>query len=133
MAKVTLGNLQTEIERILNEYGNEVNDKMALVTEEIGKAGVKALKSESKEKFGQVKKRKRKYANTWTATVDRKRLYTTVTIHNTQPGLPHLLENGHVSRNGTGRTFPKVAGREHIAPVEEKLIKEYEVELERRL
>lgn len=123
MAKrVKLENLGTEIKKILSEYGKETETNVAEMVQRVGRAGVQALKSESREKFGTSNKKKR-YANTWTMTTDKKRLYTGAIIYNTQPGLPHLLENGHVSRNGTGRTFGFVKGREHIKPVEEKLEK----------
>ena len=49
-----------------------------------------------------------------------------MTIYNAKlPGLAHLLEHGHAKVNG-GRTAPRV----HIAPVEKKLIEEYERNVE---
>lgn len=119
--KVTLNNLDTAIEDILNEYGAEVQQNLGEIIQKTGRAGVKALKSESRKKFGTAKKRQKKYADTWTMTTKKERIRTGVTIYNTQPGLPHLLENGHVTRNGTGRTFGHVEGREHIKSVERKL------------
>ncbi len=119
--KVTINNLDTAIEGILEEYGQEVQQNLGDIIQKTGRAGVQALKSESREKFGTTSKRKKKYADTWTMTTKKERIRTGVTIYNTQPGLPHLLENGHVSRNGTGRTFGFVDGREHIKAVERKL------------
>lgn len=121
--KVTINNLDSAVEKILEEYGQEVGQNLSEIVQRTGRAGVQALKSESREKFGTVKKRKKKYANTWTLKANKQRLYTTATIYNTQPGLPHLLENGHVLRNGTGRTIGNVDGREHIKTVESKLEK----------
>ena len=53
------------------------------------------------------------------------------TIYSTKPGLPHLLENGHVIKNQTGKVIGKRApARPHIGPAErdaaayfEKLVK----------
>ena len=121
MAKVTLDNLGKAIEGILADYGDDVKSNLDEIIQAAGQMGVKALKSESQEKFGTTNKHKKKYANTWKVTAKKTRVGTNVVIHNTQPGLPHLLENGHVSRNGTGRTFGTVPGREHIKPVEDEL------------
>lgn len=130
--KITLDNLSTAVKEILDEYGDEVSSNMDKITKEVGKKGVQALKNESKEKFGTVKSRKKKYANTWTSKTEWKRTHTTVTIYNTQGWQPHLLENGHALVAG-GRKVGTVDGRAHIRPVEEMLIREYEKELEAKL
>ncbi len=126
--KVTLDNLGDAIKQLLDEYGDDVSSNMDKITKEVGKKGVQALKSESKAKFGTSRTRSKKYANTWTSTTETSRLYTTVTIHNSQAWQPHLLENGH-AKVGGGR----VQGREHIRPIEEEIIRDYERELEDKL
>lgn len=126
--KITLDNLDTAIKQILDSYGDEVCKNTDKITKEVGRKGVQALKNESKAKFGTVKSRKRKYANTWTSKTEQTRLRTSVIIYNTQGWQPHLLENGHAKVNG-GR----VSGVQHIKPIEEKLITEYERTLEARL
>lgn len=131
MAKVKLDNLGITISQILDEYGEEVSANMADVVQRVGKAGVQAIKSESRDKFGTTSKRSKKYANTWTVSNTRGRAYSTAVIYNTQSGLPHLLENGHVSRNGTGRTFGHVPGREHIAPVEREIERMFTEEVQK--
>jgi hypothetical protein len=70
----------------------------------------------------------RKYASGWTVTPVKYPHYTSVVIHNTMPGLPHLLEHGHALVRG-GRKVGTVDGREHIAPVEEQLVEQYEREV----
>lgn len=122
--KVTLEQLPGAIQDILNEYADDVTQNIPEITERVGKEGVKALRASAKEKF-----KGKKYAAGWTSQTEHKRLESTVTIYNGRlPGLPHLLEHGHANRGG-GRT----AGRTHIAPVEEKLIKEYEKRIENEL
>lgn len=135
MAKVTLDNLGDAIRDVLDEYGDEVRANLAQITKSVTQQGVKALRSESAVTFGTTNKRKKKYANTWTSTVTTGRTSTQGTIYNTQPGLPHLLENGHVSRNGTGRNKGKqfVEGREHIAKVERELERLFESEVKSKL
>lgn len=126
--KVTLENLGKEIDKILEEYSGDIESNLDEITKKIGKKGAQALKNESLAAFPDSKKHKKRYGQTWTSRAEKNRLYTTVTIYNSQPGLPHLLEYGHASRNG-GR----VSGREHISPVEEQLIAEFEREVESKL
>lgn len=125
MAKVTIDNLAYEIEKILDEYGDEVKQNMDEVTKRVAKSGVQVLRAESRAKFGGTGK----YASGWTVTTEKSdRWGSTQTIHNKVAGLPHLLEHGHAKRNG-GR----VAGRPHIAPVEERLIQQFTEGIERNL
>lgn len=126
--KVTIENLGSEISKILDEYAGNVDENVDEITKKIGRKGAQALKNESLAKFKDSKKHKKRYGQTWTSKAEKKRLYTTVTIYNSQPGLPHLLEYGHASRNG-GR----VMGKEHISPVEQQLIAEFEREVRSKL
>ena len=122
--KVTVDNLQSAIDDILDEYAGQVYENLDEITQRIGKKGVEALKNTSKDTFNG-----KKYASGWAMTAEKNRLYTTVIIHNKkQAGLAHLLENGHVKANGTGR-YDFWDGKEHILPVEERLVSEYESEV----
>lgn len=131
--KVTVGALESAVKLILNDYADEINANLDTITREIVQKGAQALRNESAAKFGTVKKRKEKYAKTWTSAFETNRISRQGVIYNTQPGLPHLLENGHVSRNGTGRTFGFVPGREHIAKVEKELERLFEQEVRSKL
>ncbi len=136
MAKVvTLDKLGDAIRKELEEYEGDVKNNLQAITKKVTQQGVKALKTESRNTFGTTKKRKRKYADTWTSTTITGRLSTQGTIYNTQAGLPHLLENGHVVRNGTHRTFSKdfVEGREHIGKVEWEIEKLFMQEVKSKL
>ncbi len=119
--KITADNLGEAIAEILEEYGDEVQKDMDDVVKDVGKAGVKAIKSASGV-FGGTGK----YRKGWTSQIDSERYGSTVTIYNRTPGLPHLLENGHAKRGG-GR----VPGKTHIAPVEQELIKQFEEQIEK--
>ena len=121
--KVTVDNLESAVTSILEEYGDEVQKNMDEITMRVGKIGVQALKSSSSQFKGTGK-----YARSWTYETEHGRFGTTVTIYSKMPGLPHLLEHGHAKRNG-GR----VAGKTHIAPVEEKLISQMENEVMTKL
>lgn len=126
--KVTVNNLQDAIKDILDDYSDQVYENLEEITQRIGKKGVEAVRNSSKEAFnGKV------YASGWGMTVEKNRLYTSVIIHNKkQAGLAHLLEHGHVKANGTGR-YGQWSGVEHLLPVEEKLVDEFESEVVSKL
>lgn len=128
--KVTIDTLGDEIKKILSEYEGEVQNNLDIVTKKIGQKGAAALRNASKTAFPHGEK----YPSGWTATTEKTRMYTVVTIHNKkQAGLAHLLEFGHVSSNGTGRNYQTekapVKGREHISSVEHELVMQYEREV----
>ena len=126
--KVTFENLQSEIDKILQEYADEVQTNLDVITRKIGQKGAQAVRNEAKSKFDGDK-----YAKGWGVTVEKSRLYTTVYIHNKkQAGLAHLLEHGHVKANGTGR-YGYWDGRVNIAPIEKQLIAQYEREVKAKL
>ena len=126
--KITVDNLQAAINDILEEYQGQVYENLDQITRMIGQKGVEALKNSSKSAFSG-----KKYASGWAMLAEKSRLYTTVIIYNKkQAGLAHLLENGHVKANGTGR-YGQWDGIEHILPVEEKLVDEYESEVVQNL
>lgn len=132
MAKVTLNNLDKEIRKILDEYGGEVEKNLESIVTRIGQTGAQTLRNESKKKFKSSKKHKQRYSQTWTYKANKQRLYTVGTIYNRQPGLPHLLEHGHALVAG-GRRMGRVEGKIHIAPVEQRLIQEFEREVKAKL
>lgn len=118
MAKTPIEKLDTQIEKILKEYEGDVSENLVKITKDICKKGAAAVKANARATFGGTGS----YANGWTSEVQTTRYSATGVIYNkSMPGLAHLLENGHAKVNG-GR----VEGRPHIAPVEEKLVKEYE-------
>lgn len=124
--------LQGEIRKLLKEYGDEVLD---VVQEEAPKAAKNAAKKlKQKKKFAPGSDATGKYAAGWSTTVEKQRMGVNAVVHNTKyPGLVHLLENGHVSKNGTGRVFGKVKAYSHIAEVNEETQEEFIKSVERRV
>lgn len=104
------------INKILEEYKDDLVKDTDTLVKKLAQKGAKELKSASGIFGGSGA-----YAKGWKSQYEKKRLGATATIYNEKAGLPHLLENGHAKRGG-GR----VAGRTHIAPVEQKLIEEFE-------
>lgn len=126
MATITPDQLAERLQKILSEYQDDVERTADECIREIAKEGRRALKANSPKQGGE-------YAKGWSFEVEKHRLYTLATLYNKTPGLPHLLEFGHVSRNGTGRTYGSVKAIPHIAGVEQSIIQEYTSKLTREL
>lgn len=110
----TADNFAAAVQKILEDYKDGIIVGTDELVKKLSQKGAKQVKSNSNFGTGA-------YAKGWKSKVEKTRLSTTGIIYNEKSGLPHLLENGHALRNG-GR----VAGRTHIAPVEEELVKEFE-------
>ena len=116
---ITVDKLGEEVEKILSQYGEEVEANLDTIRKKVAQKGATALKNSSMDKFNGTS-----YAKSWTVTEEKKPHYTSAIIHNKKPGLPHLLEHGHALIWG-GRNLGRVEGREHIAPVEQEITELY--------
>lgn len=121
------------IEKVLLEYGEEVNE--ALETSVSTVASEAAEKLKAKTVFNPERHPTGKYAASWISEqIAKGRVYTKTVVHNLEHyRLTHLLEKGHVSRNGTGRTFGKVPAYPHIADVNEWVQTALPEDVKRRL
>lgn len=118
--EVGLDQLHSAIMTILEDYSEEVERKSGECVRKIAQKGAKTLRGVSPRKKGE-------YAGGWTYKVEKKRLYTEGVIYNKdKPGLPHLLEFGHATRNGTGRVLADTPAHPHIKAVEEQIIADFE-------
>ena len=121
MATTSADGFAAALQKILKEYQEDVSKNVNDLAKKFTQKGVKEVKSASGQ-FGGTGK----YASGWTSKFETGRLSSQGIIYNGKvPGLPHLLEKGHAKRGG-GR----VAGREHIAPVEQTLIEEFQKAVE---
>ena len=113
--KVQLIDLSAAIEQLIKEYGEDVyevvGDSVEEVTEEATDK-LKAVNHWANEGSGE-------YAGSWVNDDKLKsRIHRTKVVHNEEHyRLTHLLEKGHVIRNGTQRTFGRTGKYPHIAPV----------------
>ena len=129
--KTAIDKLNEAIAGMLTEYGEDVTKNVGEIAEKIGKEGVKALRRKSRETFPVKKGRKTtgNYAKGWKVQVEKGRLNTKVTIYNDHPALTHLLENGHITKNQTGKTYKDTPPHPHIAPVEKELVEAFRREV----
>ena len=99
----------------LARYGALCADAMWDACVEVANESVKKLRQASAAQFG-----KGDYSKGWTRTLDKARYVRVATVHGRKPtyALAHLLEHGHVTRNGTNRTYAPTPAHPHIAEVE---------------
>lgn len=91
------------------EYTDEVREAVEEGIIKIGEEAVEQVKALSPVYQGNEKNRKYSkgaYKRSWTYRVDRERGKINVTVHAKSPHyrLTHLLENGHLNRDGTTRS-----------------------------
>ena len=115
MARISPDELAVELTKQLAIYTQEVQEAVANSVTALAKEGRAKVKSNSPKRTGE-------YAKGWAVSSENKKGRQTARIYNkTNYQLTHLLENGHVVRNGTGRIGAgkktSVAGKPHIAPV----------------
>lgn len=129
MAKVTIDNLGTEIQRILQEYEAEIENIAEDAFKEVGKSGLSALKASARSKINGTGK----YASGWRLKEEASGLGGhKIILYNAKfPGLPHLLEYGYA--RGVGGRKPGSGAKEHIAPVEKEMIDSIQSLLEEKL
>lgn len=108
---------QKECKKILEDYQKDVDKNLKEAVKKTAKAGAKQVKANAKSAVNGSK-----YANGWTSKFESGRLSAQGIIYNSAlPGLPHLLEYGHATRNGTGRVYPPTPAHPHIESVEREV------------
>lgn len=112
--------ISDDITRIVEQYGRQAREAVEKAVRKTGRETAKDLKNTSPKRTGA-------YASSWTTKVTRSsgRLIG-VTVYNKEHyQLTHLLENGHVIKNGVG-TYGRARAIKHIAPAEQKGIADFE-------
>ena len=115
--------IEIQMQRIMADYSVKVQGVSRDACQKVSRKLAKTLRSTSPRKTGE-------YASGWTV---KKQDEDTYIVHNrTKPGLTHLLENGHVSRNQYG-TYGRVPAYKHIEPAANAAQEELIVEIEANL
>jgi len=107
-----------DVNKILNEYSNDIQEAISKDAQEVSKKGVAELKNTSPKRTG-------KYRKGWRMKTKKGRYEIECIIHNSEYMLTHLLEKPHALRNGR-TSKPQI----HIAPVEEMCVSQYERDVE---
>ena len=121
--KCTIDNLAKTIMEGLQEYAD-------VASEDVKTAVRKAGKNVKAEISANAPKRTGAYAKSWAVKTEKETAHSLeVVVHSkNRYQIAHLLEHGHAKRGG-GR----VAGIPHIAPAEEKAVKQLEEEMVKKL
>ena len=121
--KCTIDNLAKTIMEGLQEYADVASADVKTAVRKAGK-NVKA------EISANAPKRTGAYAKSWTVKTEKETANSLeVVVHSkNRYQIAHLLEHGHAKRGG-GR----VAGIPHIAPAEEKAVKQLEEDIMKKL
>ena len=121
--KCTIDNLAKTIMEGLQEYADVASADVKTAVRKAGK-NVKA------EISANAPKRTGAYAKSWTVKTEKETAHSLeVVVHSkNRYQIAHLLEHGHAKRGG-GR----VAGIPHIAPAEEKAVKQLEEDIMKKL
>lgn len=108
--------LMTQLNDVLQDYSKEVMDTYNTCGKEIADDTVSKLK---RVKFGRYDRGK--YSKSWAVKQEKNNWGTdSYTIYNKKHyRLTHLLEFGHVVKNGTKRVVGKAGAIPHIKPMEE--------------
>ena len=105
-----------DIKDILEEYSNNVQEAIADEIEKTSKNGLSKIKRISPVNKKRTK-HKEKYAKGWRIELRKGVGYVNATIYNDKDyRLTHLLENGHLTRNGK-----KTKAIPHISIVQEEI------------
>ena len=131
MKKVTVEQFAGELDSLLTEYGDNIGLYVTEACNEVGTLGAKMVAANARAKLGKTRKRL-KYPSGWTYTQGYttghhgRRTNAAGVIHNrTEYQLSHLLEFGHVTKNGI-RTYGRTPAYPHIAEVEQQIITKFE-------
>ena len=119
--------IEQDLEKILNDYANEVDELSNDTMKKASRNAVNELKMTSAKLSGD-------YARDWAVKTERgfgkSKIYI---VHNRKHYmLTHLLENGHIVRNQYG-TYGRVDGDGHIKDAEQNGINEVISTLEAKL
>ena len=123
MANVTVENLAAEIMKGLIEYKDLATSDMKTAVRKAGKSVKRDIQANAPKKTGA-------YSKSWTVKTTKETSESLeLTVYSPKKyQLAHLLEKGHAKRGG-GRT----KAIPHIAPAEEKAVKDLEADIKRAL
>lgn len=133
MAKrIGMLNLDSTINQLLEQYDKDVYEVMDSAVDDVANETANKLRAVQFKTGGE-------YSASWVSDKEQSgRLQTKRVVHNAEHyRLTHLLEKGHVIRNGrsriTGKSYGRTGAYPHIAPAEDWAREELPRIVERKL
>lgn len=125
--KISISDLNDSILKVLSEYKENIDEDVKKTADKIAKEAKEDLINDSPRS---KKERSQKYYKGWTIKkkINKNGKYVLAIWNKTNYRLTHLLEFGHNVKNGG-----KVKAVPHIRKVEEKMSKEFEEELKKKI
>lgn len=121
--------LEVQLSKIMEEESLRIHRAAEAAAKEAAELTVRELKANSPKRA----RRGGKYARGWKMKkLSEGTLVSYIVYNGSQPGLTHVLENGHVARNQFG-TFGRVRAIKHIGPAAEAGIQRFELSFRARL
>ena len=115
-----MADITQQILEAITSYTAEVEEKVSKVSRQTASDCAQRL-NDASQQFQQARKSRKPYAGSWKSKKDG----LGYVVHSTVPGLPHLLENGHVVINKYG-TVGTAPAHKHIQPIAEEMGNEFE-------
>jgi len=125
--------LEAAITEELEKYGAIANSVLEEAIDDVAKKA--AVKLQAVHRFAPNGHPTGEYSRDWDSVMERTGRFTsTAIVYNVDNyRLTHLLEFGHVIRNGTKRSFGNAPAYPHIAPVNDWAQEEVIRQIDRRL
>ena len=125
--KISISDLNDSIFKVLSEYKENIDEE---VKETVNKVAKEAKEDLINDSPSSKKERSQKYYKGWAIKkkINKNGKYVLAIWNKTNYRLTHLLEFGHNSKNGE-----KAKAVPHIRKVEEKMSKEFEEELKKKI
>ena len=119
MDTIDIDDLTKALQEIATRSSKEFVDKINKGIDDISMETLQKVKEESPIYDGKSKKLKKgKYRNSWEiSTIYHNGTYRKI-IHNKKYQLVHLLELGHLLKDGTGRIYGEVPAYKHVEKAE---------------
>lgn len=121
--------LELQLSRIVQQESLKAHRAAEAAAKEAAELTAKTLTATSPKKA----KRGGKYARGWKVKKQARGTLVSYVVYNGRyPGLTHLLENGHVTKNQYG-TWGRVRAIKHIAPAADAGIQRFELSFRARM